>query len=204
MVMVKPMNNYQKIYENIINEVKSKKEKPSLLLHSCCGPCSSSVIEQLSPYFKITIIYYNPNIEPIIEYEKRKQTQLELLKKLDGVGFIDCDYDNAAFRELITPAYAISKEGGSRCTMCFELRLNKTAEVAKTNKFTYFGTTLSISPHKNHELINELGHKIAIQNDLKFLTANFKKSNGYLRSIELAKEYNLYRQDYCGCLFSRN
>lgn len=175
--------------------------KPTLLLHSCCGPCSSACIERLKDYFKITVIYYNPNIEPLSEYEHRKSEQMRLLKELD-IAFLDCDYDNGVFRNL-TKNLSLEPEGGKRCAVCFGIRLKQTAVVAKENNFDYFGTTLTVSPHKNSQLINKIGEKIGEKIGIKFLYSDFKKKDGYKRSIELSKEYNLYRQNYCGCLYSK-
>lgn len=175
--------------------------KPTLLLHSCCGPCSSACIERLKDYFKITVIYYNPNIEPLAEYEHRKSEQMRLLKELD-IAFLDCDYDNGVFRNL-TKNLSLEPEGGKRCAVCFGIRLKQTAVVAKENNFDYFGTTLTVSPHKNSQLINKIGEKIGEKIGIKFLYSDFKKKDGYKRSIELSKEYNLYRQNYCGCLYSK-
>lgn len=175
--------------------------KPTLLLHSCCGPCSSACIERLKDYFKITVIYYNPNIEPLSEYEHRKSEQMRLLKELD-IAFLDCDYDNGVFRNL-TKNLSLEPEGGKRCAVCFGIRLKQTAVVAKENNFDYFGTTLTVSPHKNSQLINKIGEKIGEKMGIKFLYSDFKKKDGYKRSIELSKEYNLYRQNYCGCLYSK-
>ena len=175
--------------------------KPTLLLHSCCGPCSSACIERLKDYFKITVIYYNPNIEPLSEYEHRKSEQMRLLKELD-IAFLDCDYDNEVFRDL-TKNLSLEPEGGKRCAVCFGIRLKQTAVVAKENNFDYFGTTLTVSPHKNSQLINKIGEKIGEKIGIKFLYSDFKKKDGYKRSIELSKEYNLYRQNYCGCLYSK-
>ena len=172
-----------------------------LLLHSCCGPCSSSVIERLRDYFDITVIYYNPNIEPKEEYEKRKSEQLRLLNEL-GIKFMDIDYLNNEYHEKVK-GYENEPENGLRCPLCFELRLDKTASKAKENNFDYFGTTLTVSPHKNSKIINEIGLKLEEKYGVKFLLSDFKKEDGYKRSIELSKKYDLYRQDYCGCLYSK-
>lgn len=190
--------NYNEEMKKIIKTFDSKK---TILLHSCCGPCSSSVIERIKPYFDITVLYYNPNIEPKEEYEKRKSEQIRLLKELN-IKYMDCDYDNDIYREKIKGTEE-EKEGGARCTLCFMLRLSKTAKLAKENNFDYFGTTLTVSPHKNSELINKIGFKEAEKEGINFLPADFKKEEGYKRSIELSKKYNLYRQDYCGCIYSK-
>lgn len=190
--------NYNEEMKKLIKTFDTKK---TILLHSCCGPCSSSVIERLMPYFDITVLYYNPNIEPKEEYEKRKAEQIRLLKEL-GVKYMDCDYDNETYHEVVK-GMEKEKEGGARCTLCFMLRLSKTAKLAKENDFDYFGTTLTVSPHKNSELINKIGFKEGEKLGIEFLPADFKKEDGYKRSIELSKKYDLYRQDYCGCLYSK-
>ena len=190
--------NYDLIYQDIISKLD---HKPSVLLHSCCGPCSSSVIDTLKDYFNITIYYYNPNVEPKEEYEKRKKEQIRLINELGNVNYIDCDYDNEAFLEA-SKGYEKEKEGGLRCSKCFYLRMKNTALKAKKNNFEYFGTTLTVSPHKNSQIINEIGKEISEELDVKYLFSDFKKHNGYLKSIELSKKYNLYRQDYCGCHYS--
>ena len=197
--------NYQKKLEKLINDIKEKNITPTLLLHSCCAPCSSYVIEYLSPYFNITILYYNPNISPIEEYEKRKQEQIKLIKELptkNKVNILDCDYDNDLYEKTIK-GLEKEPERGSRCTKCFLLRLEKTAITAKKNNFDYFGTTLTVSPYKNSKLLNEIGLSLQEKYNIKYLYSDFKKNNGYNRSIELSKEYNLYRQNYCGCIYSR-
>ena len=186
----------------IINNLDSTK---TILMHSCCAPCSSHVLTLLSNYFKITVIYYNPNIEPIEEYEKRKQEQIRFIKEFNGknkIDFIDSDYDNETYHKYVK-GLEQEVEGGARCNKCFYLRLNKTAKLAKELNYDYFGTTLTVSPHKNHVLINKIGEELASTYNINFLYSDFKKEDGYKRSIELSKEYNLYRQDYCGCLFSK-
>ena len=201
-VKAKMKVNYDNILKDIINNLE---DKPRLLLHSCCGPCSSYVITYLKDYFKITIFYYNPNIEPISEYEKRKKEQIKLIKELNipDLDILDVDYENEKFREL-TIGHENDKEGQSRCHLCYELRLDKTAYVASLNKFPYFGTTLTVSPYKNAQVINEIGEKLASSYNIKWLYSDFKKNDGYKKSIELSKKYDLYRQNYCGCLFSKN
>lgn len=197
-------NNYNIEFNKICESCKDLEPKPKLLLHSCCGPCSSAVIERVVPYFQTTIYYYNPNIEPKSEYELRKQEQIRLIKELASiypVAYLDCDYDNEIFLAK-TCHLANEKEGGARCPICFNLRLTKTAETASKLGFDYFGTTLTVSPHKNSQIINQIGETIADQYPVKFLYSDFKKENGYLRSIELAKKYNLYRQKYCGCHYA--
>ena len=190
--------NYNEEMKKIISNLDDHNK---LLLHSCCGPCSSSVIERLRDYFDITVIYYNPNIEPQEEYEKRKSEQLGLLNEL-GIKFMDIDYLNNEYHEKVK-GYENEPENGLRCPLCFELRLDKTASKAKENNFDYFGTTLTVSPHKNSKIINEIGLKLEEKHGVKFLLSDFKKEDGYKRSIELSKKYDLYRQDYCGCLYSK-
>ena len=169
--------------------------KPKLLLHSCCGPCSSYVITSLMDSFDITLFFYNPNIEPYEEYEKRKENQIKLCNTLN-IKIIDSDYDNETFKNI---GLSNELEKGKRCEECFRLRLNKTASKAKE----YFGTTLTVSPHKNSELINEIGLELEKKYNVKFLLRDFKKNDGYKKSIELANMHNLYRQNYCGCLYSK-
>ena len=174
--------------------------RPRLLLHSCCGPCSSYVLEYLSDYFDITLFFYNPNIQPAEEYEKRLSAQTQLLesaKYKNPVAFLAGEYEPQRFFEAVK-GLENCREGGARCEKCFELRLSKAAEIAKKGGFDYFATTLTVSPHKNAVLINEIGGRY--QN---YLPSDFKKREGYKRSIILSKEYELYRQDYCGCIFSK-
>ena len=201
---LKQLNDYQKMVEQL-REVDNLDYTPSILLHSCCAPCSSHVISVLSPHFDITILYYNPNIEPYEEYLKRKEEEIRFIgeypasNKLD---IIDCDYDNDKFHEVVKGLEDL-KEGGNRCFICYELRLDKTAKTAKELGYEYFATTLSVSPYKNSKKLNEIGLKLSDEYDVKYLISDFKKKNGYKHSIELSKEYNLYRQDYCGCIYSR-
>lgn len=183
-----------------------KNVKPTLLLHSCCGPCSSAVLERLVTDFSVTIFYYNPCIHPESEYIKRRDTQKELIEKFNSannqnVCFIEGEYDTQNYFNLVK-GHENDIEGESRCEICFRQRLTKTCEVANEKGFDYFTTTLSVSPHKNAELINQIGEEISCDNKSKYLQSNFKKQNGYLRSIQLSKEYDLYRQNYCGCVFS--
>ncbi len=177
-----------------------------VLLHSCCGPCSSYCIKELAKYVKVTILYYNPNIEPIEEYNKRKETQINLIKDYQKEGidvdYIDVDYENEVYRNYVL-GLENEVEGGSRCTKCFTLRLTKTASLAAVLNYDFFATTLTVSPHKNSKLINEIGFEIEKKLKIRFLPSDFKKREGYKKSIEYSKEYELYRQDYCGCLFSK-
>lgn len=197
--------NYQK---KLLDLVSTFNYKPKLLLHSCCGPCSTEVIDFLKDYFLITIYYYNPNIEPIEEYEKRKKEQIRFINELNKkqkdikLCFLDCDYDNATFKISAKGLEQIC-EGGARCNKCFYLRLYKTAECAKNKGYEYFGTTLTVSPHKNSQMINRIGEKVANFIGINFIYGDFKKNDGYKKSIEFSKEYNLYRQDYCGCLYGK-
>ena len=193
------------IYEKEMEELNSLKSVKKLLLHSCCAPCSSHVISFLTKYFDITILYYNPNISPRSEYEKRKQEQIKLLEMIETknkLDYIDCDYDNDLYNEKVK-GYESCKERRERCTICFNLRLQKTALLAKENNYDYFCTTLSVSPYKNSKLINEIGEKLEKEYNVKWLYSDFKKDNGYKNSIELSKKYGLYRQDYCGCIYSK-
>ena len=190
--------NYNEEMKKIISNLDSNNK---LLLHSCCGPCSTAVIERLKDYFDITVLYYNPNIEPLDEYLKRKEEQLKVLKEYN-IKFKDIDYLNEEYRKKVV-GYETEPENGARCHICYELRLEKTAILAKENSFNYFATTLTVSPYKNAKVINEIGLKLQNKYDVKYLLSDFKKEDGYKKSIELSKKYNLYRQDYCGCLFSK-
>ena len=191
--------NYAKLLEDIINNLGYK---PKLLLHSCCAPCSSYVIDYLHNYFNITIFYYNPNIYPQEEYEKRKEEQIRFIKNYSDVSFMDCDYDNDLYNDIVS-GLEDEHERGKRCTKCFELRLGKTAYMAKENNFDYFCSTLTVSPYKNSKLINEIGNDLSLKYGIKWLYSDFKKNDGYKKSIMFSREYNLYRQDYCGCIYSK-
>lgn len=177
------------------------KIKPKLLLHSCCGPCSTVCVERLMESYDVTVYYYNPCIYPKEEYDKRLEEEKRFLSK-KGIVLIEGEYNNKAYEDLIL-GHEQDKEGQGRCEICFRMRLESTAKFAKQNGFEYFTTTLSVSPHKNTQLVNKIGLEIAKNYDISFLEENFKKQNGYLRSIEISKEYNLYRQNYCGCKYSR-
>ena len=197
--------NFDKILEFIVQKHVHRNEVPRLLLQSCCAPCSSYVLEYLSNYFAITILYYNPNISPSEEYEKRKKEQIRFIQEFRTkypVSIMDCDYDNLLYENKIK-GLEDEPERGNRCTVCFRLRLEKTAMMAAQGNFDYFGTTLTVSPYKNAKLINEIGQELENIYKVKFLVSDFKKKNGYKRSIELSKEYGLYRQDYCGCKYSK-
>ncbi len=197
--------NYQKKLDEIIESNQRGSITPSLLLHSCCAPCSSYSIEYLSQYFSITVLYYNPNISPKEEYEKRKAEQIRLINSMpvkNEVKLLDCDYESERFYE-IAKGYEDCREGGERCFRCYELRMRKATEIAKKEGFDYFCTTLSISPLKNAQKINEIGLALEKELGVKWLCSDFKKREGYKRSIELSKEYNLYRQNFCGCIYSK-
>ena len=195
--------NYQKQLDKIIENLGDK--VPSLLLHSCCAPCSSYCIEYLSQYFNITVLYYNPNIYPEAEYEKRKAEQKRLIgemKTKNPVKMLDCDFESEKFYEM-AKGLEDCRECGERCFKCYRLRLEKTVVEAKKNNFDYFTTTLTISPLKDSQKINEVGMDLSKEYGVEWLPSDFKKKEGYKRSIELSKEYNLYRQDYCGCVYSK-
>ena len=183
------------------------KQKQKILLHSCCAPCSTAVIERLKEEFDITIYYYNPNIYPEEEYNKRKNEEIKYIKHLNetdksiSISMLDSDYESERFYEE-TKGYENEREGGARCAICFKLRLEKTAKKAKELGFDLFGTTLTVSPHKNADLVNFIGNSLEKELKIKFLESNFKKQNGYKRSVELSKENNIYRQAYCGCEFA--
>ena len=196
--------NYQKELEKLLKQLGEEQRVPSLLIHSCCAPCSSYVLEYLSEYFMITIFYYNPNIYPESEYTKRILEQQKLIRDMKfryPVSFLAGKYDKEKFYEMAAGMEDL-KEGGARCMKCYELRLTETARQAVAGEFDYFTTTLSISPMKNAQKLNEIGVRVGEEYGVKYLVSDFKKKNGYKRSIELSKEYGLYRQDYCGCEFS--
>ena len=197
--------NFDKLLGEIIDKNQEKGIVPRVLLHSCCAPCSSYVIEYLSDYFYLTILYYNPNISPLDEYIKRKNEQVRLISEMKTkykVDIIDCDYDNEIYENLVK-GLENEPERGKRCEVCFGLRLEKTAMIAKKMEYDFFGTTLTVSPYKNSLMINEIGSSIGNKLNIKYLVSDFKKRNGYKRSIELSREHNLYRQNYCGCKYSK-
>lgn len=194
--------NYQLEMEKMIKEIFGR---PKLLLHSCCAPCSTAVIERLVEFFKVDVYYYNPNIEPKEEYLKRLEEQRRLIKQTafaENIGLICGEYDNEEFRRTVI-GMENEPEGGIRCVSCIKMRMEKTAQVAREMGYEYFTTTLSVSPHKNAKNINDIGMKLQEKYGVKYLFGDFKKKNGYRRSIELSNEYSLYRQDYCGCLFAK-
>lgn len=197
--------NYQKELDKIIADLEREQKVPTLLLHSCCAPCSSYCLEYLANYFKITIFYYNPNISLEEEYKKRVEEQKRLIASLPvkyPVDFMEGNYDTECFYE-ISKGLEQEPEGGARCFSCYRLRLEEAVKVAKEGKFDYVTTTLSISPYKNAAKLNEIGEELGKIYNVQYLPSDFKKKNGYKRSIELSKEYDLYRQDYCGCVYSK-
>ncbi|WP_028855763.1 epoxyqueuosine reductase QueH [Psychrilyobacter atlanticus] len=205
--MNKPKINYQVILEKKIKEIEKLDYIPTLLLHSCCAPCGSYVLEYLANYFKITVYYYNPNITFDDEYQKRYVEQQEFIEVINKtaknkIEFLGGEYDTKEFYNKIKGLEDV-REGGERCFECFDLRLTQTAKMAKELNYDYFTTALSISPLKNGQKINEIGIELEERLGIKFLRADFKKKNGYKRSIELSRDHNLYRQDYCGCVYSK-
>lgn len=197
--------NYQNELEKIINYHVKRNEVPNLLLHACCAPCSSYVLEYLSQYFKIDILFYNPNISTEDEYIYRGKELVRLIKEMDFVNPVTPiieQYSSDDFYDYVK-GLENCKEGGNRCFKCYELRLKYTADIAAKRKYEYFTTTLSISPLKNAEKLNEIGKKLENEYEVKYLFSDFKKKNGYKRSIELSKEHQLYRQNFCGCIFSK-
>lgn len=194
--------NYQKELEKLLVKLEKEGRTPRLLLHSCCAPCSSYVLEYLSKHFEITVFYYNPNIFPESEYTKRILEQQTLIGEMKyPVSFIAGNYDKEKFYEMAKGLEHL-KEGKERCFKCYALRLEETARLAREGEFDYFTTTLSISPMKNADKLNEIGTMLGRKYGVEYLQSDFKKKNGYKRSIELSKEYDLYRQDYCGCVYS--
>lgn len=197
--------NYQKELDKLIDKFENDKVVPKLLIHSCCAPCSSYVLEYLSEHFLITLFYYNPNITPEEEYVRRVEEQRRLINVLNPkypITLEEGEYQPKRFFDSVKGLEHI-KEGGERCFVCFKMRLKEAAILAKEKKFDYFTTTLTISPLKNSAIINEIGQDLAKTYNIAFLPSDFKKKNGYRRSVELSKQYDLYRQDYCGCIFSK-
>ena len=205
-------NNYQKELEKLLQRLEKEQEEgaeaPSLFLHSCCAPCSSYVLEYLCGQFRITVFYYNPNISESAEYVRRVEEQKRLIEAYnrEGRGYpisvIEGDYDPQVFFQA-AQGLENCPEGGERCIRCFDLRLRETAQRAAEGGYDYFGTTLTISPLKNAEKLNQIGMALSEEYGISWLLSDFKKKNGYKRSVELSKEYGLYRQDYCGCAFSK-
>jgi len=212
--------NYSRETEKIIGALQQEGRTPTLLLQACCAPCSSYCLEYLREYFKITVLYYNPNISQLSEYEKRKAEELRLIEEYNrqvaaqdfegmhstcGANYIDildCPYDNEQYEAAIRGLESCP-EGGDRCTVCFRLRLGRTAMIARQQGFDYFSTTLTISPLKNADKLNRIGQEAAEQYHVQFLPSDFKKKDGYKRSIELSARFGLYRQNFCGCKYSR-
>ncbi len=191
--------------DRTIKEHQEAEERPRLLLHACCAPCSSYVLEYLAKIFRISLFFYNPNISPRKEYEFRQSELKRLVSEmgLDGeVDFVECDYTPDLFYEMAKGLEDLP-EGGERCRRCYELRLRAAAEVARDGGFDYFTTTLSISPHKNAEWLCEIGEALSREFGIKYLYSDFKKKGGYLRSCQLSEKYGLYRQDFCGCIYSK-
>lgn len=194
--------NYEKLMEE---QILNSKEGSSLLLHACCAPCSSAVLERLASHFKISIFYYNPNITEEKEYQKRLDELKNFISKLTfkyPINIIDSRYEPKEFFQ-IAKGLEKEKERGKRCYKCYELRLEETAKIAKEKNFDFFATTLTLSPYKKTSWLNEIGENLSEKYQANYLYSDFKKKNGYKRSIELSKEYNLYRQDYCGCIYSK-
>lgn len=197
--------NYQRELDRLLDRLSAEKKKKRLLLHCCCAPCSSYVLEYLYPFFDITVFFFNPNIVEEEEYGKRKQ---ELVRYLSEIPYgreiqrMDADYQPQQFLQM-AKGHEQDPERGERCRLCFSLRLSETAKAAAQGTFDFFCTTLSISPHKNADLLMAVGEKLAGEYGVPYLPSDFKKRNGYKRSIELSSQYHLYRQDYCGCMFSR-
>lgn len=196
--------NYQKELDRILQELELQGRVPKLLLHSCCAPCSSYVLEYLSKYFFITVFYYNPNIYPPEEFETRVKEQQRLIEEMhlqNPVSFLEGPYEPERFYDMARGLEQVP-EGGERCFRCYRMRLEETAQMARAGGFDYFTTTLSISPLKNAQKLNEIGARLAEEYKIPYLYSDFKKKNGYKRSTELSVQYGLYRQDYCGCVFS--
>ena len=197
--------NYQRELDQIIDHLQKEEKVPKLLMHSCCAPCSSYCLSYLAEYFHITIYYYNPNITEQAEYQKRVKEQQRLLGELPvkyPIAFVEGAYEPEVFLAMAKGMEQLP-EGGERCFACYELRQRKAAEYAKEHHFDYFTTTLSVSPHKNAAKLNEIGLRLTQEYGIPYLVSDFKKKGGYLKSIELSAEYHLYRQDYCGCVYSK-
>lgn len=204
--------NYQKMLDEIIEQIKESDKRPSLLLHACCGPCSSYIIEYLASYFDITILYYNPNIYPEEEYKRRLEELQNFLPRFpsavsNNVKLVEDTYDPKEFYKAIDiqhdPDLAKEAEKGERCRRCYNFRLERAYSYAKEHNFDYFTTTLSISPHKDSKKINDIGFVYLNNDKARYLPADFKKKGGFLRSTQISREYNLWRQDYCGCVYSK-
>ena len=197
--------NYQKLLDLKLEEIVNSKHVPTLLLHACCAPCSSYVLEYLSKYFKITIYYYNPNIHPKEEYERRINELKKFLTEFETenkVDLVEANYDPSEYFNAVKELENLG-ERSKRCYECYKFRMTDACLYAKENNFDYFTTTLSISPYKISSWINEIGESLQKKYNINYLYADFKKNNGYKRSLELSRKYNLYRQDYCGCIYSK-
>ena len=197
--------NYKLRMDAEIEKIKKTEVKPTLLLHACCAPCSSAVLENLSKYFNITLFFYNPNISPESEFLFRldELNRLACEMDLNEINVIAPEYDNSEFESVVKGMENLA-EGGERCRKCYRLRLEKSVIYASDNQFDYVTTTLSISPHKNAQWLNEIGLELCEKYSMKYLCSDFKKDEGYKRSCYLSNKYNLYRQDYCGCVYSKN
>ena len=203
--------NYQKELEKLIGKLEQSgnsgdaEKLPKLLLHACCAPCSSYCLEYLSKYFSITVFYYNPNIFPEEEYRKRVEEMKRLISEMDfvnPVSFLEGEYIPQDFFDMAKGLEKVP-EGGERCFKCYRMRMEETAKLAEKQGFDYFTTTLTISPHKNAKVLNEIGEKLQNEYEIPYLFSDFKKKNGYKKSCQLSEEYNLYRQNYCGCIYSK-
>ena len=196
--------NYHLLMQKEIEYTKTLPQKPALLLHACCAPCSSAVLEVLAEHFDITVFFYNPNISPKSEFDYRLDELYRLLSEmnLSQIKIVAPDYDENEFFEIAKGNESLP-EGGARCKDCYRLRLEKTAEYAKRDGFDYFTTTLSVSPYKNAQALNEIGSELSEKYGVKYLLSDFKKGDGYKRSCQLSRDFNLYRQNYCGCVYSK-
>lgn len=200
--------NYQRELDGIISEIEREEKNPKLLLHACCAPCSSYCLEYLCQFFDITVLFYNPNLYPEEEYDKRANEEKRLIEEMNKnlterkIKLAVSDFESQEFYDAVK-GLEKCHEGGERCLKCFKLRLEKTAEYAKNNGFDFFTTTLTISPLKNAQALNEIGEKAGKKFSVRHLPSDFKKKGGYQRSIVLSKDYGLYRQNYCGCVFSK-
>lgn len=205
MTMAVPIRNYQRELDRILKEIEESGQKPTLFLHSCCGPCSTYVLDYLADYFSITVLYYNPCIDPEEEYELRKSVQKGFIARMNEKGkdiqYVDLPYDHVSFLDKVA-GHEGDREGTGRCALCFHQRLSKTAELAKEGDYDWFCTTLTVSPHKNAKVLNAIGEKLSGETGVPFLPSDFKKRDGYKKSVAMSREYCLYRQNYCGCEFS--
>lgn len=200
--------NYQRILEHTLQELAKQNHVPTLLLHSCCAPCSTYVLEYLAKSFSITVFYYNPNIYPANEYDFREREQRELIEKMNAqvkypIHFQKAPYDPSVYYQAVQ-GHESDPERGARCHICYRLRLVAAAQAAKAQHLDYFTTTLSISPHKDAQVLNIIGREVAEQVGVAYLFSDFKKNNGFLRSCQLSEQFHMYRQSYCGCEFSMN